>query len=250
MNNLIESTVAIVLTVVLLMLYYRIRLKKLKGYKSPLLGKIEVFQKYSGENILTTNGFAQGISTDQKDIDQSYWYRVAQEVVKSCQNKKSPRVLFLGLGANTSSSLIGRMDPKINQTIIEWDPLIVQANKDFFELDKLPNYEVKIANVFSLIKNPKAFKNLFDVIILDVFKGEQPFISEDTNHSAFIDKTLRWLKKDGMLLFNRPAHNKEMKKRAEKLQEYLEKKFNRTKFFDIKDPRGYRNYVICASNPI
>lgn len=194
-----------------------------------------------------TNDFVQGVSVEQKDIDQSYWYRVAKEVARFCKKRKSSRILFLGMGANASSSLVAKMDSRIHQTFIEIDPLIVRANKEFFGLENLPKYDVKIIDVFELIKKNKPFKLLFDVIIVDVYKAEKPYIVEDTNQPQFINRIMQWLKKDGLLIFNRPAHNQEMRKLGEELFDYLDNNFNKVKFFDIKDPRGYRNYVICAT---
>lgn len=230
----------------LLLLLWRIGLRRLKIYHSPLLGKIEVFKKYNGEKVLTINSYGQGISIDKKSIAKSYWYKIAQEAVKFCQNKKHPQVLMLGLGANTISSLIGKMNPQIHQTIVEFDGYIIEACKKYFGLDKLPKFDLVQDDVYKLVDRKNVFKKPFDVLIVDVFTGKPPFISLKSNEPSFIEKNLPWLKKDGMILFNRPGNTESARTDSQKLREYLSTLFKKTGMFDIKDPRGYRNNVITG----
>lgn len=241
-----QIIIALVAIPILLILIWRVRLKRLILYHSKILGKIEVLEKYDGERVLTTNGYLQGISIQKKSIEQSYFYTVAKEAAKFCQDKKKPLVLTLGLGANTIPNLIAKLNPQIHQTIVEIDKNIIQACQKFFALDNLPKSQVVQADVYKLVDQKNAFNSQFDVIVVDVFTGEPPYISLKSNQPSFIEKLLPWLKKDGMIIFNRPAHTEKLREDGLILETYLKTLFKNTQVFDVKDPRGYRNYVITA----
>lgn len=244
--NFIQIIIAAALLSVLIFIYWRINLKRLRIYKSPLLGKIEVLQKYDGEKVLTTNSYIQGVSVEKKSIKKSYWYAIAEETVKFCLSRKNPQVLMLGLGANTISNLIAELNPSIQQVIVEFDQLIIQACREFFGLDNLKNYQLIKADAYQLANQKKPFVKKFDVIIVDIFTGSPPYVSIKSNQPGFIEKILTWLKKDGMMVFNRPGHNKLVKSDSQKLKKYLDQFFKQTEIIDIKDPRGFKNSVILG----
>ena len=239
-------TSAIGLVAFLLFVLSKLYIRRLKKYYSPISGLVEVWQRPDGEKYLTINGAVQGISIDQPSIKASYWYFIAEKVLKHCKTKHQPHVLFLGLGANTSSLLISRQNTKIQQTIIEIDQLIIDACHHFFQLDKLKNYLLIHGNVHELINKRGDFNGKFDTIVVDVFSGEPPFVSLETNKSKFIKKLREWGKKDALLIFNRHADTPEAKKIGQDLYNYLNKNFSKPKLMYIKDPRGYRNYVITV----
>lgn len=231
---------ALILIPILLFFYWRLRLKKLVIYKSPILGKIEVFEKYNKEKVLTINSYPQGVSIEDKSIERSYWFCIAELVVKFCKNKKDPKILMLGLGANTIPSLIAKINPNIHQTIIEIDKFIIKACREFFNLDNLPNYQIIQANAF-LIQTTN-----YDVIIVDIFTGQPPYVSLDSNRANFIEKIMPFLKNDGMIIFNRPAHNKEARNDGFELEKYLKTKFQKTDILEIYDPRRFKNHIITG----
>lgn len=230
----------------LLLALWRVGQWKLKRYHSPLLGTIEVLKKYNGEKMLTINTYLQGVSTNKKSIKDSYWYRAAQETVNFCQGRKNPQVLMLGLGSNTISDLIGKKDNKIRQTIIEVDKYIIAACREYFDLDKLPNCQLIQADAYKLAENPRAFGRQFDVIIVDIYTGKPPYVSLESNQPNFIEKILPWLKKDGMILFNRPGHNPEAREDSAELEEYLQTLFQKTELLLIEDPRKIKNNLILG----
>lgn len=245
-QNLIQTIITILVLVPLLIIWQRLRIKRLKKYFSKNLGNIYVDQKYNGEKMLSINVYPQGVSTEDDSIKKSYWFCIAKQAVKFCNGRKNPQVLMLGLGANTISDLIGRMNPNIHQTIVEFDDAIIQACKDFFNLEKLPNHTLIKTDAYKLIDHPESFKKRFDVIIVDIFTGNPPFISLKSNRPNFIRQTIKYLKKDGMIIFNRPAHIPEARNDSQKLKQYLSTIFKNTKLFYIKDPRGYQNNVITG----
>lgn len=246
-QNIWPIVIPAILIPLLLLALWRIGLKKLRGYQSPILGKVEVFQKYNGEKVLTINSYVQGVSVEKESIQQSYWFTVAELVTNFCQRKDNPQVLMLGLGANTIPNLITQMTPKIRLIIIEIDKYIIEACRHYFNLDKLPNYQIIQADAYQLFEQKNNPLKTFDAMIMDIFVGKPPYISLKSNEPSYIEKIIPYLKKDGMVVFNRPAHTEEARGEGQKLREYLDTLFKHTEIFDIKDPRGFRNYVITAT---
>lgn len=246
-QNFITVILPIFLIALLLVILRRFRLKKLGSFTSPILGKIEVLQKYNGEKVLTTNSYPQGISIEDASIKKSYWYAIANEAVKFCKQKNNPQVLMLGLGANTIPNLIAKANPKIFQTIVEIDGYIIEACRQFFGLNELPNCRLIQTDAYKLFKKGD-FLGKFDVIIVDIFVGAPPYLDIKSNQPPFIEKIMPSLEKDGMIIFNRPAHNTATRGDGEKLNSYLKTLFDNTKLLDIRDPRRFRNYVIMGSD--
>lgn len=245
--NILQIIVPLTLIIILLLALWRIGLRKLRVYRSPLLGKIEVLQKYNGEKILTTNSYIQGVSTEKISIKQSYWYCAAKQACDFCKNIKDPQVLMLGLGANTVSNLIASLNPQIHQTIVEIDGSIIKACREFFNLDILESYQLIQADAFKLLPQKNAFAGKkFNVIIVDIFNGKPPYVSITGNQPGFIKKLLPHLKQNCMVIFNRPGHTEQVRSDSKKLEDYLSTLFSKTQLFDIKDPRGFRNTIITA----
>jgi len=135
--DILQIIIPLLLLPILIWGWWRLRLKRIAGYYSPLLGKIEIFQKYNGEKVLTINSYPQGVSIHDESIKKSYWYAIAQEVLRFTQKRKKPQILMLGLGACTIPNLIAKQDKNIHQTIIEIDKEIIKACHDFFGLGQL-----------------------------------------------------------------------------------------------------------------
>lgn len=244
------TAIPLFLIPILLLALWRIGLRHLKNYQSPLLGKIEVVQKYNGEKMLMINNYIQGISIEKDSVKHSYWFCIADVVAKFCKRKDDPQVLMLGLGANAIPNLISEMNPQIRQTIIEIDKFIIDACRKYFHLDKLPLYQLIQADAYEIFERKENAIPVFDTIIVDIFTGQPPYISLQSNEPSYIEKIIPYLKKDGMIIFNRPAHKEAVRYDGQKLKEYLNTLFKETKIFDIKDPRGFRNYVITATKKL
>jgi spermidine synthase len=237
----------IVIIVILLIPLFVIRRKKLKEYHSDKLGLIEVWQKYNGEKILTINKYPHGISIDRKSISKSYWYFIAKEALHFIHNKRKPEILFFGLGANTSSQIINNDNPTIGQTIIEFDKNIIQACRDYFHLDEMKHTQIILGDAYKLIDKRPDFNKKFDVVVVDIFTGIPPFVSTTTNKPSFVQKVVKWIKKDGMIIFNRPANIAGDREDTKKLVAYLKTLFRFVNSTYIKDPRRYKNDVVTAA---
>lgn len=229
------------------LLYFRRRIhwKLVRRYKSEISGNVDVSEKYNGERVLMTNYFVQGVSIGQPSIKKSYWYAIAEEMLKHCKTKKKPVVLFIGLGGNTSSLLVNRKNPAIHQIIVEIDPTVIQACRDYFHLDDLRNAEVIQDDIFEVLKKKKSsWKNFFDVIVIDTFDAQPPYMLKGSHDPAFLKQLYRWLKADGMFLFNAPVKTQGI--RIDDLKVFLRSLFCHVDHHIIRDPRGYRNHVLSA----
>ncbi|MDO8638057.1 MAG: hypothetical protein Q7R43_00660 [Candidatus Daviesbacteria bacterium] len=246
-QNFTSLIIALILIPILLFFYWRLRLKKIAFYNSPILGKIEIFKKYNGEKVLSINSYPQGVSIEDKSIAKSYWFKIAEIVRNFCKNKKNPKILMLGLGANTIPSLIALKSSSLHQTIIEIDKYIIEACRKYFNLDKLPNYQIIQADALQLpISNFQLPTSNFDAIIIDIFTGEPPYVSLNSNQPNFIEKVMPFLQHDGMIIFNRPAHNKEARNSGFELEKYLKTLFQKTEILEINDPRRFKNHIITG----
>lgn len=245
-QNTYQIIIAAASIPILLAALWRLNLRHLKTYQSKISGRIDVLQKYNGEKVLNINSYPQGISIEKSSIKKSYWYKIAELSVNFCTSKKNPQILMLGLGANTISNLIARLNPRVKQTLVELDPDIIDACRKYFGLNNLPNYQILQTDAFELAKNPQAFNKKFDCLIVDIFTGRPPFVSLESNKPSFIEQIVFWLKKDGMIIFNRPGHNAEAVSDSKKLEEYLATIFKKTEFYTVKDPRGYKNNIILG----
>lgn len=239
----------LILIIILLRIYFRLRIKKKYTRCSPLLGKVEVVEKYNQEKMLTINGYAQGISIHDPSIVKSYWYKIAQETVRLCKGKNPSHILMLGLGANTITLLIDKLNPKIHKTIVEIDDVIIQACQSFFDLDKLKNLNLIHQDAYKLVTS-KQLKQRFDVIIIDIYLGKPPFVDLQSNQPSFVQQLVPYLKKEGSLIFNRPAHISKARDENAEFVKFLKNLFKKVVVFDIKDPRGFRNHVIAATQAL
>jgi tRNA1(Val) A37 N6-methylase TrmN6 len=219
--------------------------KLLRRYLSDISRFVDVSRKYNGELVLMTNYFVQGVSIGQPSIKKSYWYAIAAEILKHCLETKSPKILFIGLGGNTSSLLVFRQNPAIHQTIVEIDHVVIRACRAYFHLDELKNAEIINADIFDLLKKKKTvWKHHFDVIVIDTFDAEPPYMLKGSHDPAFLIQLYAWIKHDGMFLFNAPVKTTGIK--IDDLQVFLIKHFLDLEHRIIRDPRGYRNHVIKA----
>lgn len=241
---MIVNIVILFILIFCLFILRRINVKKIKTYNSPLLGKIEVWQKYNGERLLTINGFSQGITIKDSSIKKSYWYKIAQQVILFCKKFKKPNILILGLGGNTTPFLIQKGIPDAYFTIVEIDDYIIKACKEWFSLDSLKKLNLINADAYKIIYYPRKINTPFDAIVIDIFNGKSGVIH--TTEEKIIGQLKKLLKTHGILVFNWPANTEKTKKEAEQLVNYCKANNLKVAKDYIVDPRGYKNFVITA----
>jgi spermidine synthase len=214
----------------------------LKKYVSPISGNIVICQTPDGEKRMMMSYYTQGISTNLDSIKQSYWYKAAEIAVNHVKNTQNPEIMTVGLGANTVPNLIANLNPKIHQTLIEIDPAVILACHEYFNLHTLPNHTLIESDIYKLLDKTE-YQATQDVILLDILTSKAKQILSK-NEPELINKVSKWLKPNGLMLFNRPAHAPQIKKDTEKFIEYLKNTFGNAAAEYVKDPRGFENAVI------
>lgn len=243
-NNIYVIIVADIFLITALSIFvWRIRLKRIKKYISKYSGVVEIKQIYTGEKRMFINLCTQGIAITDKNIEKTYWYEFAKSTIDFCQNKKDPKILILGLGANTESLIINKQNPNIHQTIIEIDEAIIDACKKYFDLDTLTNYTLIHDDAYKVIQQKEYF-NTFDVIIVDILTGEQNQLQYQSGTDNFVSQLRKLVKPNGMILFNSPAHVKKSRSHTIDFLAYLNTHFKNVSYHVITYPSGFNNYAI------
>jgi spermidine synthase len=246
--HLLLSLFSLIFACILLFLLKYLKLKTLKTYDSQINGKLEVKETVSGQKKLFLNLATQGLGPDSPGVNKSYWYYMAQLTLEFCKNKPNPKVLILGLGANTVSGLINRANPNIELTIVELDPVFVQICKEYFDLDKLTNSKVIVANALEVIKAPE-YQNYFDLVINDIVTGEHVVSDPFCYQIDYVKQLISLTKNPSQILFNHPVHSKQTKELHEKftkdIKQISEIKSLQKKLF--KYPFGFNNYTVSLN---
>lgn len=248
-DNTFQIIISASLIPPLLWLYFRLRMKTLATFSSAISGEIKVIEKYNHEKALTLNNYVQGVSINHPSISQSYWYLVAQKIARICQKENIASLLMFGLGANTVPNLLAKQQSKIHQTIVEIDPLILQACIKYFGLSELKNTTLINEDAYLLIAGKSEYTlplKTFKVIFVDIYTGGPPFVDPKSTEPNFINSLTKFLKKDGVIIFNRPADTAKIRQENQKLKAALEKHFPKVTSDFIADPRGFKNDIICA----
>ena len=150
-------------------------------------GKI-FFRRLFGRWKVTVGGYDQ---TSRYITDM--WKDALRRVPPNLIVKK---VLLLGFGAGGTIELLREQFPKSQITVVEWDPVMVEiaGRIKFFE----PGEDIQIilgdANLFV-----PELADRFDVIIFDLYCGEQPQLINDP---AFREVMRRRLSPSGFLVAN------------------------------------------------
>lgn len=131
---------------------------------------------------------------------QSGWYMNALwEKVLSRVPKKHPvkKFLILGLGAGGVVNKIKKRFPKATITAVEYDPVLIEIAKKTYLNNQNTLPEIILADAVEVMNN---LTQKFDVIIIDLFKGNAP--SKNLSSDTFAKKIADSLESDGYLLLN------------------------------------------------
>ena len=179
-----------------------IRIKKIR---SPLNGTLEVWY-ISGRYQL-----------DAENVNYSYGslHRVFRYVFKESglAERRPENLLLLGVGAGSVLSILRdelRLTTRV--TGIEHDPLVIEIARKYFSLDRFSGFEVLCEDAFDYVTGSE---KKFDVLVVDLFNDEN--VPEKFQSGLFINKCLRLLSDNGMLIYNFIVKNKKQQKQFEQL---------------------------------
>lgn len=111
------------------------------------------------------------------------------------------KILMLGLGGGNAIALLREKYPSSIITIIEWDEVMIQIAEDLQVYTPDENIHLLHRDAFAALPE---LTELFDLIIIDLFKGEVPPIQLTNSETLLACKKI--LCADGYLLVNFYRH--------------------------------------------
>ena len=174
--------------------------KILAKFNSSISGEIEVVQE-GKEKRLVVGGLTQSINADAPDVEERIWGQLSN--IKN-QRSKIKNALILGLGGGTVAHLLTQKLGPIPIDAVEIDPVIVEVGKKFFDLNKLSNLKIIIADAVDVVKKPTYYQLRtlnYELVIADLYCGSR-YPPEAESPSFFAGLT-RLLNPSGLIVFNR-----------------------------------------------
>lgn len=149
------------------------RPRLLYSTNSPLSGAIKVWQQ-GKERTLTVENYPQSVNLDAYDLENRFWGKIVGETAKRMSDLKT--VLMLGVGGVTVAHLLAQGFPGVLIDGVEIDPVIVEVGKRFFELDKIPNLKIIVADAADVCRNPEHYDlsaSRYTLIVFDLYFGDE-----------------------------------------------------------------------------
>lgn len=169
--------------------------------ESKLNGNIKVVEVGSTRKILVDN-ISQSISCNSPSINKLYWGQLVNSLKE--KNPKVENVLILGLGGATLVHLISKSFPEAKIASVEYDPVMIDISKRYFDLDQVPNHRIIQDDAMKVVVEPEEFEidpGSIDVLIVDILNGEVfPDLGKTGN---FIAAIKRLVVSGGYIIFNR-----------------------------------------------
>lgn len=210
-------------------------LKKLLSYIFPVrlhktdsqISKTIEVTLYNGELVLDSENTNYSYGSLQRVLRFGL-KQIGFERVGKMQN-----ILILGVaGGSVVKTLVDEIGYKGKIKGVEIDRNIIEIANTYFNLDKIPNFEIIIADARQFVKTDV---EKYDLIIIDIFQDKEmpSFLFE----KEFSEDLIFLLNHNGIILFNTMKINK---KEAERNNKY---KLNYPqKNFDIIEYSGLENY--------
>jgi len=163
---------------------------------SVISGKINVWD-HQGSLVLEVGGYPQSISLNTPNLKERYWFRAVEEVGGRLVAPR--RVLVIGVGGGTILHLFSWKFPGVAITGVEIDPEIVRVARDFFELDRVPNLTLVLADGKDFVANYQGER--FDLSFVDAYLGGNfPLAFEE---EVFLRRLQRITRASGLIAINR-----------------------------------------------
>lgn len=161
-----------------------------------VLGQVKVieFQQADGKQsrgLVVNNTLQTVINIDDPAYDYWPYTRVMQHFAS--QYPAESNVLLLGMGGGTVARRLQELDMQMD--IVEIDQRMIELAQTWFDLDRSLDVYIDDARHFVKVSH-----STYDIIIYDVFKGEEAPGHILTRESLEETKTI--LAEDGMLLVN------------------------------------------------
>jgi spermidine synthase len=110
---------------------------------------------------------------------------------------RPPRVLMVGLGGGTFTTLVHRALPAASIDVVEIDPVVVAAARAHFGLREDARYRVHVADAAVWVAHAQ---DAYDMVLLDAYAGED--IPAALGSEAFFRAVARRLAPGGVVALN------------------------------------------------
>lgn len=193
--------------------------KILEETRSKYNGNIRVVKSLGLGTYIQANGLTQS-----GGIVETFWKQTLRKVKTiTLRDKKLEvkNVLILGLGGGTLVNLIHKSWPTVIITGVDIDPLIVDLGIKYLKLDT-DKVKIVIGDVSNLPNLPNFPNRKFDLIIVDLYNGDQ--FPKQFETDKFIQLVRCHLASNGIIIFNR-LYYKDKIELAEKFGIELKKNF-------------------------
>jgi len=221
--------------------------KVLCEVESPVNGKISVIEVGSTRKLIV-GGVVQSLNWDAPGTSRQVWGRLVENLHDQEPNLKS--IMVLGLGGGSMQQLLAKKYPGIHITSVEFDKVMVDVAKQYFNLDAIPNHRIIVDDALKVIAVPEEFgisQNSFEVIIVDIFSGEKyPDLGASGNFFAGIKNLVV---PGGLVVFDR-IYLEHHQEQVNHFIELLEGFFYNIKSVIIAGRSNSDNVVIfCRTQP-
>lgn len=146
---------------------------------------------------MVIGGYTQSRTLNSEGKSDGYWdlfLEIADRYIKEPE-----KILMLGLGGGTAAALFLDKYPKVKVDSIEIDPVVVEAAKIMFSLDK-KRFTVKVADAAKAFED-KSVQAKYDLILMDVYaQGNE--VPEQLYGYSYIKQMRKHLVENGLLLIN------------------------------------------------
>ena len=107
------------------------------------------------------------------------------------------RVLMIGLGGGTFTTLLRRHYPNLRIDVVEIDPMVVEVAKTFFGVREDERYRVYVADGAKYVRQTK---RRYELVLIDAYGGEG--IPEDLSSPVFFNAVKSRLSPKGVAILN------------------------------------------------
>lgn len=168
---------------------------------SELNGRIRIVDVGNTRKMLVDNTI-QSINPDSPGCPKLYWGQLVSSLKDHFPEME--KILILGLGGGTIAHLISRNYPGVEITSVEYDEVMVDVAKKFFNVDSIPNHTIISEDALRVVVEPEEngmSPGCFDCLIVDVLNGDKyPDLGKTGN---FISAVKRLVRSGGMVVFSR-----------------------------------------------
>ncbi len=169
--------------------------------ESELNGRIQVVDVGSTRKLIVENTL-QSVNPDSPSCSKLYWGKLTSSLKE--RFPKIEKVLVLGMGGGTIQHLLSRLYPGIDITSVEYDKVVVDIARKYFNVDSIPNHKIINDDALRVVIEPEEYEmspGCFDVLIVDILNGDRyPDLGKTGNFIAGIRRLVR---SGGLLVFSR-----------------------------------------------